>query len=122
MNLPETKSRVVIVSSYANRGAKTSIGGAYVIYLESGKWFMTDANSLYPSRELSFLELWRWLKAESEYNLTRYGMAMKNDKRWQTLFDKAEFDNLDQWDETGDLMKEVKETHTRLTAELEQNK
>ena len=122
MNLPETKSRVVIVSSYANRRAKTSIGGDYVIYLESGKWFMTDANSLYPSRELSFLELWRWLKAESEYNLTRYGMAMKNDKRWQTLFDKAEFDNLDQWDETGDLMKEVKETHTRLTAELEQNK
>jgi hypothetical protein len=122
LNLPETKPRVVIVSSYANRRAKTSIGGDYVIYLESGQWFMTDANSLYPSRELSFLELWRWLKAESEYNLTRHGTAMRNDKRWQTLFDKAEFDNLDQWDETGDLMKEVNETHTRLTAELEQNK
>lgn len=122
MNLPETKPRVVIVSSYANRRAKTSIGGDYVIYLEAGRWFMKEVTSLYPSRELSFLELWRWLQAESEYNLTRHGTAMLADKRWQTLFDKAEFDNIDQWDETGDLMKEVKETHTRLTKELELNK
>mgnify|MGYP000098959996 CR=1 FL=1 len=77
MNLPETKPRVVIISSYANRRAKTSIGGDYVIYLEEGKWFMTNANSLYPSREMSFLELWRWLKAESEYNLTRHGTAAR---------------------------------------------
>lgn len=119
MNLPETKKRVVIVSCYANRAAKTNIGGDYVIYLEEGKWFMTDVNSLRPSRKMSFLEVWKWIVVENEYNLTRYGKAMRRDHRWQILFDKAEFDNIDQWDETGDLMKEVNETHARLSQELE---
>jgi len=122
MNLPETLPRVVIISQMLNLRGKTNIGGTYTIYLESGKWFMKDEHSLFPSRELNLIEMYELVDSESNYNLTRFGSAIKADPRWRTLYDKAKFDNIDQWDETGDMMNEVKETLERLMKELEQMK
>lgn len=122
MSLSEETKRITIISMIANQRAKTNIGGSYTIYLEEGRWFLKDEDSFFAAREMSFIDMWKLLRSENEYNLTRYGTAMRNDKRWETLFKKAEFDNVDQWDETGDLMREVNETHERLTKELEQIK
>ena len=122
MNLPATLPRITIISQMSNLRGKTNIGGAYTIYLESGKWFMKDEHSLWPSREMNLIEMWQTLRSENEYNLTRFGAAMRNDKRWETLYAKAEFDNVDKWDETGDLMRDVEITHERLKKELELSK
>ena len=118
MNLPATLPRITIISQMANLKGKTNIGGAYTIYLESGKWFMKDEHSLFPSRQLNLIEMYEMVDSESNYNLTRFGSAIKADPRWRTLYDKAKFDNIDQWDETGDTMREVTETHERLKKEL----
>jgi hypothetical protein len=99
MNLPETKPRVTIISQLCTRQGKTDIGKPYVVYLSDGRWWLQQEQSLWPDRELTF--------------------AMRIDKRWETLHSKAEFDNIDRWDETGNLMKEVKETLERLMKELE---
>jgi hypothetical protein len=122
MNLPATLPRVVIISQMMNLRGKTNIGGAYTVYLEGGFWFMKDEHSLFPSRELNLIEMYEMVDSESNYNLTRFGSAIKADPRWRTLYDKAKFDNIDQWDETGDTMREVTETHERLKKELEQTK
>lgn len=122
MNLPATLPRITIISQMANLRGKTNIGGAYSVYLEAGRWFMKDEHSLFPSREMNLIEMWQTLRSENEYNLTRFGAAMRNDKRWETLYAKAEFDNIDCWDETGDLMRDVEITHERLKKELEQTK
>lgn len=114
----EQTKRITIIEMIVNHRAKTNIGGSYTVYLENGKWFLNDSDSFFAAREMTFLEMWKLLRSENEYNLTRYGTAMRNDKRWETLFKKAEFDDIDHWDETGDLMKEVNETHARLTKEL----
>ena len=118
MNLPATLPRITIISQMANLRGKTNIGGAYTIYLESGKWFMKDEHSLWPSREMNLIEMFESVHSESEYNLTRFGASIKADPRWRTLYDKAKFDNIDQWDETGDLMRDVEITHERLKKEL----
>jgi len=122
MNLPATLPRVVIISQMMNLRGKTNIGGAYTVYLEGGFWFMKDEHSLFPSRQLNLIEMYELVDSESNYNLTRFGSAIKADPRWRTLYDKAKFDNIDQWDETGDTMREVTETHERLKKELEQTK
>jgi len=122
MNLPATLPRVVIISQMLNLRGKTNIGGAYTVYLEGGFWFMKDEHSLFPSRQLNLIEMYELVDSESNYNLTRFGSAIKADPRWRTLYDKAKFDNIDQWDETGDTMREVTETHERLKKELEQTK
>jgi len=122
MNLPATLPRVVIISQMANLRGKTNIGGAYTVYLEGGFWFIKDEHSLFPSRQLNLIEMFELVDSESSYNLTRFGSAIKADPRWRTLYDKAKFDNIDQWDETGDTMREVTETHERLKKELEQTK
>jgi len=118
MNLPATLPRVVIISQMMNLRGKTNIGGAYTVYLEGGFWFMKDEHSLFPSRQLNLIEMYEMVDSESNYNLTRFGSAIKADPRWRTLYDKAKFDNIDQWDETGDTMREVTETHERLKKEL----
>jgi len=118
MNLPATLPRVVIISQMLNLRGKTNIGGAYTVYLEGGFWFMKDEHSLFPSRQLNLIEMYELVDSESNYNLTRFGSAIKADPRWRTLYDKAKFDNIDQWDETGDTMREVTETHERLKKEL----
>ena len=117
MNLPSSL-RITIISQMANLRAKTNICKPYSVYLSDGRWWLQHEHSLWPDRELTFLEMWSMIRSENEYNLTRYGTAMKNDKRWHALHNKAEFDNIDRWDETGDMMREVKETHERLTKEL----
>ena len=119
MNLPETKPHITIISQLCTRQGKTDIGKPYVVYLSDGRWWLQQEQSLWPDRELTFLEMWTLLKGENHYNLTRYGTAMRIDKRWETVHGKAEFDNIDKWDETGDLMKEVKGTLERLIKELE---
>ena len=118
MNLPASL-RITIISQMCTRRGKTDIGKPYSVYLSDGRWWLQHEHSLWPDREMTFLEMWTMLRGEQDYNLTRYGMAMKNDKRWETLHNKAEFDNIDKWDETGNLMKEVKETLERLMKELE---
>ena len=122
MNLPATLPRITIISQMANLKGKTKIGGAYTVYLEGGFWFMKDEHSLFPSRQLNLIEMYEMVDSESNYNLTRFGSAIKADPRWRTLYDKAKFDNIDQWDETGDLMRDVEITHERLKKELEQTK
>ena len=122
MNLPATLPRVVIISQMLNLRGKTNIGGSYTVYLEGGFWFMKDEHSLFPSRQHNLIEMYELVDSESNYNLTRFGSAIKADQRWRTLYDKAKFDNIDQWDETGDTMREVTETHERLKKELEQTK
>lgn len=122
MSLSEETKRITIISMIANQRAKTNIGGSYTIYLEEGRWFLKDEDSFFAAREMTFIDMWKLLRSENEYNLTRYGTAMRNDKRWETLFKKAEFDNIDRWDETGNMMREVKETLERLIKELEQIK
>ncbi len=122
MNLPATLPRVAIISQMLNLRGKTNIGGAYTVYLEGGFWFMKDEHSLFPSRQLNLIEMYEMVDSETHYNLTRFGSAIKADQRWRTLYHKAKFDNIDQWDETGDTMREVTETHERLKKELEQTK
>ena len=119
MNLPETKPRITIISQLCTRQGKTDIGKPYVVYLSDGRWWLQQEHSLWPDRELTFLEMWTMLKNENHYNLTRQGTAMRIDKRWETVHGKAEFDNIDKWDETGNMMREVKETLARLIKELE---
>jgi hypothetical protein len=118
MNLPASL-RITIISQMCTRRGKTDIGKPYSVYLSDGRWWLQQEHSLWPDRELTFLEMWTMLKNENHYNLTRYGTAMRIDKRWETVHNKAEFDNIDKWDETGNMMREVKETLERLIKELE---
>ena len=113
------ETKIVIISMTADYRAKTDIGGAYTVYLQGDKYYLKDESSLFPSQEISLLEMGRVLMKEQNYNLTPVGRAMRFDPRWESLLRRAEFDNIDQWAETGEEMEAIQIRHAELRKELE---
>lgn len=111
-------SRITIIKLVASKRAKTNIGGSYTVYLSADRYFLKDEDSMFAAVPLSLMELGRMLMAEEVYNLSRVGLSMRTDLRWRALFHRAEHDNIDCWDETGDEMKAIETRHAELRKEL----
>lgn len=111
-------TKLILIEMIANQRAQTNIGGSYTVYLQGDRYYLKEESSFRASQEITLLELGRMLAAEPNYNLTPAGRLIRFDPRWQLLFHRAEADNLDRWDETGDEMNAVKTLHEALREEL----
>jgi hypothetical protein len=110
---------LLVDAQIANYKSKTQLGANFQIWLEAGKWWIKTTPSVWPPRELSLLEMWGMVRNQNDYHLTNTGLLMKNDERWRSIMAKAQFDEIDRWDETGAIAAEVDETVGKLIEEIE---